>query len=69
MKVLDVVALTVDLPEKGLRRGQVGTLVEELAPGVYEVEFADLDGRAYAMLSVPADQLMVLHHVPCRNAA
>ncbi len=68
MKVLDVIALTVDLPEKGLRRGQVETLVEELAPGIFEVEFADLDGRAYAMSAVPAEQLMVLHHLPCRNA-
>ena len=34
IKLLDVVALTVDLPDKGLVRGQVGTVVEELAPGV-----------------------------------
>jgi Domain of unknown function (DUF4926) len=33
MKLLDVVALTQDEPEKGLRRGQVGTIVETLASG------------------------------------
>ena len=31
--VTDVVALTEDLPTRGLYRGQVGTVVESLAPG------------------------------------
>ena len=64
VNLLDVVALTDDLPEQGLRRGQVGTVVEVLAPSVYEVEFSDDDGRAYAMLPVRADQLLVLHYKP-----
>ena len=64
MKLLDVIALTEDVPEKGLRRGQVGTIVEALAPGVFEVEFSDLDGKAYAMLPLPEARLMVLHHQP-----
>jgi hypothetical protein len=64
MKLLDVVALTEDVPERGLNRGQVGTIVEELAPGVFEVEFADNEGRAYALLSLRAEQLMVLHYEP-----
>jgi len=59
---LDVVALLVDLQDRGLRRGQVGTVVETLAPDVFEVEFSDDDGRTYATLAVPADQLMVLHY-------
>ena len=63
-QVLDVVALTEDLPERGLRRGQVGTVVELLAEGVCEVEFSDNDGRTYATLALRADQLMVLHHQP-----
>jgi hypothetical protein len=42
--ILDVVALTEDLPERGLYRGQVGTVVESLAPGVFEVEFSDDEG-------------------------
>jgi hypothetical protein len=42
MKLLDVVALTEEMPEKRLRRGQVGTIVEVLAHGVFEVEFADI---------------------------
>jgi hypothetical protein len=62
--MLDTVALVDDLPDKGLQRGQVGTVVEQLAPGVYEVEFADNDGRAYALLALRGQQLMVLHHEP-----
>jgi hypothetical protein len=62
--VLDVVALTEDLPERGLRRGQVGTVVERLAPDVFEVEFSDNEGRTYATLALPSDQLMVLWYQP-----
>jgi len=60
--LLDVVALTEDLPQHKLSRGQVGTIVEELAPNVFMVEFSDDDGQAYAMLSLRAEQLMVLHY-------
>lgn len=62
--VLDVVALTEDIPDRGLLRGQVGTVVELLGPGVFEVEFADNDGRTYAMLSLKSSQLLALHYQP-----
>jgi len=62
IKLLDVVALTEALPERGLRRGQVGTIVEMLGPDVFVVEFVDNNGRTYATLSLRASQLMVLHH-------
>lgn len=55
--VLDVVALLEDLPDRRLRRGQVGTIVEELAPGVFEMEFSDGHGRTYAMLALRTEQL------------
>ena len=45
IKPLAVVALLEDQPERGLRRGQVGSVVEPLAPGVFEVEFCDNEGR------------------------
>ena len=60
--ILDVVALTDDLPERGLYRGQVGTVVETLAPDVFEVEFSDDEGRAFASLALNANQLLVLHY-------
>ncbi|TGO02576.1 hypothetical protein PN36_22785 [Candidatus Thiomargarita nelsonii] len=62
MKLLDVVALLEDLPELDLYRGQVGTIVEEYEPNVFEVEFSDLEGRAYALETLPASQLMVLYY-------
>jgi hypothetical protein len=64
-----VVALLEDLPEEGLVRGQVGTVVENWAPGIYEVEFADDHGKAYAMVALKAEQLMRLHHEPVHQAA
>ena len=65
---LDVVALNTDLPEQGLVRGQVGTVLEVLAPGVFEVEFSDDDGRTYAQLALHADQLITLHYKPEKAA-
>lgn len=68
IQLLDVVALTQNLPDSGLARGQVGTVVEELAPGVFEVEFSDNEGRTYAMAALKAEQLMVLHYEPAGTA-
>ena len=65
-ELFDVVALTEDLPERSLVRGQVGTVVEILGPDAFEVEFCDNDGRTYAMLPLKAGQLLVLHHQPVR---
>ncbi len=65
IKLLDVVALTVDLPEYNLWRGQVGTVVEILADGTaFEVEFSDRNGRTYESLGLRPDQIMVLHYEP-----
>jgi Domain of unknown function (DUF4926) len=61
-KPFAVVALLEDIPQRSLRRGQVGTVVESLEPGVFEVEFSDNEGRTYATLALRADQLMILHH-------
>lgn len=56
INLLDVVALVHDLPEQSLIRGQVGTVVESLAPGMFEVEFSDDEGKTYAMPPLAADQ-------------
>lgn len=68
IRLLDVVALVEDMPEHGLVRGQVGTVVETLAPGVFEVEFSDDEGRTYASVSARVAQLMVLRHRPAKVA-
>ena len=65
VKLLDVVALTVNLPEFNLWRGQVGTVVEILADGkAFEVEFSDRTGRTYESLGLHPEQIMVLHFEP-----
>ncbi len=66
--LLDVVALLTDVPERGLVRGQVGTIVECLPAGVFEVEFSDDQGRAYALLPLRAAQLLRLYHQPVQAA-
>lgn len=62
LNLLDVVALTNDLPEYQLYRGQVGTVVEILAEGdAFEVEFSDQEGRTYESIALQDSQMMVLH--------
>ena len=62
VKLQDVVALLEDMPARGLQRGQVGTVVEKLDAGFFEVEFSDDSGRTYAMLALRSSQFLVLHH-------
>jgi hypothetical protein len=62
--VLDVPALLADVPEEGLARGQVGTVVEQLDDKVLLVEFSDDHGRAYAVAPGQRSELLVLHYVP-----
>lgn len=62
VKLLDTVALLEDLPERKLKRGEVGTVVEILAPGIFEVAFSDDQGRTYAELALSRDQLVLLHN-------
>ena len=63
-KLLDTVALLEDMQaeEVLLKRGEVGAVVEILAPEVHEVECCDDQGRAYAFASLRGDQLLVLHN-------
>jgi Domain of unknown function (DUF4926) len=69
MKLLDIVALKEDLPDRNLLASQVGTIVEFLASEVYEVEFSDDDGQTYAMLPLHSSQLLQLNWltVNCRH--
>lgn len=75
LKLYDVVALTEDLPGQGLRRGDVGTVVEvfvntEHHPAGFIVEFVDEAGAVYAHADVTdAAQLLKLHFNFRREAA
>lgn len=65
ISLLDVVALTVDLPEYHLRQGQVGTVVEILAGGkAFEVEFSDCSGRTFESVGLQPNQLLALRFEP-----
>lgn len=69
-KLFDVVALTTDLPEHKLKRGQVGTIVEILAGGkAFEVEFSDKHGRTFESIGVEPHQMMALLYEPGSIAA
>ena len=54
---LDMVVLTTDLPEHGLKAGDLGTVVLVHRHGGYEVEFMTLDGETVAVVSLSPDQV------------
>lgn len=61
IKELDAVALTCDLPEHRLKRGDVGTAVLVHGDGeAFEVEFVDYDGQTVALLTLELAQLRPL---------
>lgn len=77
--LLSVVALTDDIPAHriptdaverpargGLLKGQVGTVVDVHGqpPEAFDVEFVDEDGETYALLTLAARQVMLLHDRP-----
>ena len=62
VKLLDVVALLEDKPAEGLVAGQVGTVVEVFAPGVFEVEFLDASGRRLVLVELKRAELLALKH-------
>jgi hypothetical protein len=61
LKLFDTVAILKDVPDKKVVFGQVGTIVEELKEGVFEVEFADRNGEMISEFAVKVEDLMLLH--------
>ena len=68
IQLLDVVALTMDLPQYNLFRGEIGAVVECYPNDGYEVEFVSLDGYTYALVSLRGNQLIPLRQKPQRMA-
>jgi hypothetical protein len=74
-RVLDTVVLTRDLPDHGLRGGDLGTVVEVYEPDGLEVEFVTASGRTAALVTITAsdvrpvadDDLVSVR--PCRRSA
>jgi hypothetical protein len=50
--VLDTVVLDCDLPEHGLKRGDLGAIVQIHEPDAFEVEFVTASGRTGALLTL-----------------
>ncbi|MEX0874713.1 MAG: DUF4926 domain-containing protein [Actinomycetota bacterium] len=51
-ELLETVVLERDLPEHGLRRGDLGTVVELYPPTNLEVEFVTGSGKTEALLTL-----------------
>jgi hypothetical protein len=49
---LDVVVLKEDLPSHGLKRGDLGTIVEVYSPDAVEIEFVTASGRTQALVTL-----------------
>lgn len=53
-KLLDTVVLKRDVPEAGLRTGDLGAIVEVYEPDAFEVEFVAASGRTQALVTLRA---------------
>ena len=51
-RVIDTVVFEKDLPSQGLRRGDVGAVVEVYEPDGLEVEFVTGSGRTQALVTL-----------------
>ena len=74
MKELELVALAVDLPEHGLKAGDIGTVIHVYRDGeAAEIEFVLADGRTVAVLTLekadfrPFAGSAILHARPVRG--
>ena len=59
-RVLDTVVLEKDLPSQGLRRGDVGAVVEVYEPDGLEVEFVTGSGRTQALVTLKAAEVRLI---------
>ncbi|NQW99151.1 DUF4926 domain-containing protein [bacterium] len=72
LQMHDLVAITEDIAATHfangtpltLRCGQIGTVVMTYDGSAFEVEFADAQGRAFALLPVAVEKLLQLHDAP-----
>jgi hypothetical protein len=52
LHTLDVVVLREDVPMHGLKRGDLGTVVDVYSPEALEVEFVTASGRTQALVTL-----------------
>jgi Domain of unknown function (DUF4926) len=51
-KQLEIVVLDRDVPESGLRRGDLGSIVQTYEPDGLEIEFVTASGRTQALVTL-----------------
>ena len=54
---LDVVVLTTDLPAQGLKRGDLGAVVDLYGPDAIKVEFVTAPGRTKALITLQSSDI------------
>jgi hypothetical protein len=59
MRELDTVVLNADLPEHGLKRGDVGAVVHLYKNGEMEVEFVTYAGETVALVALNPEQVHI----------
>jgi len=52
IKILDTVVLLIGIPEHGLKKGNLGAVVETYPPDDLEVEFVMGSGKTLALISL-----------------
>ncbi len=62
-KLFDVVAILTDIPQQQVRRGMVGTVVEELSNNHYLVEFCNQDGETLALVPLNETDVLLLERI------
>ena len=66
--VLDTVGLERDLPEHGLRKGDIGAVVERYEPDGAEVEFVTASGKTQALVTLKLSDLRPVDSVDRRRS-
>jgi hypothetical protein len=56
-KLFDTVVLNRDLPDRGLRRGDLGAIVHVYEPDGLEVEFVSAAGRTAALVTLKDNEV------------
>ena len=67
-RLLDIVAVLKNDSEPNVEVGDVGTVVEMLAPDGVEVEFLDRDGRTRCLATLSINSVLVLNRERTRVA-
>lgn len=65
--LFDVIELITDIPERGLRVGMQGTIVECHPGDAYEVEFTNELGETLDLLALRPDQFIVVWQAKTRT--